>query len=92
MSTLPINMIMCDEEEDFSVIDKIVTVVHCAIVVIQLLILSNVLCTVYISCMLLYLKKITAQTCILCLCSTIHYILQYTVISCYHLLSNIMVS
>ena len=48
MSTLPINMIMCDEEEDFSVIDKIVTVVHCAIVVIQLLILSNVLCTVYI--------------------------------------------
>ena len=25
-STLPINMIICDEEEDFSVIDKIVTV------------------------------------------------------------------
>ena len=56
MSTVPINAIMYNEEEDFSVIDKIVTVVHCAIVVIQLLILSNVLCTVYIyiSCMLLY--------------------------------------
>ena len=71
MSTLPINAIMCDEEEDFSVIDKNVIVVHCAIVVIQLLILSNVLCTVYsykiISCMLLYLKQITAQTCILCM-------------------------
>ena len=26
MSTLPNNMIMCDEEEDLSVIDKIVTV------------------------------------------------------------------
>ena len=66
MSTLPINMIMCDEEEDFSVIDKIVTVVHCAIVVIQLLILSNVLCTVYIYIMhVVILKKITAQTCIL---------------------------
>ena len=25
-STLPINMIMCDEEDDFSIIDKIVTV------------------------------------------------------------------
>ena len=34
-STLPINMIMCDEEEDFSIIDKIV--MHCLLCTVQLL-------------------------------------------------------